>query len=127
MKIELDAVISEYVLETLETISESEKPPIARERAVTAARKALMEVGLIRHSYNAGRSIDEFRATRGLTLQWERDFPELEKIVDPTETIILEIGDKSRTFSDRLTITRDRFATEPGELKADGLSQKAWE
>jgi hypothetical protein len=97
MKIELDAVISEYVLEALETVSESEKPPIARARAVTVALKALMEAGLIRH--------DEFRAMQSLTLQWERGFPELEDIVDPTETIILEIGNESRTFSDHLTTT----------------------
>jgi hypothetical protein len=105
MKIELDAVISEYVLEALETVSESEKPPIARARAVTVALKALMEAGLIRHRYSVTRSIDEFRAMQSLTLQWERGFPELEDIVDPTETIILEIGNESRTFSDHLTTT----------------------
>ena len=105
MKIELDAVISEYVLETLETVSESDKPPIVRERAVTAALQALLEADLIRHRYNATRRIDEFRAAWDLTRRWELDFPELEDIVDPTETIILEIGEKARTFSDNLTTT----------------------
>jgi len=102
MRIELDAVISEYVLDTLEAVPESEKPPIARERAVMAALKTLMNSELIRHRYNATRGIDEFRATRRLTLQWEQDFPELEDVVDPAETIILEIGRKSHTFSDSL-------------------------
>jgi hypothetical protein len=37
-----------------------------------------------------------------IALQWERDFPELEDIVDPTETIILDFGRKSHTFSDSL-------------------------
>ena len=103
MKIELDAVVNEYLLEALEAVPESEKPPIARERAVTAVLKALMGSGLIRHHHNATRGIDEFRATQRLTLQWERDFPELEDVVDPTETIIVQIGKKSRTFSDSLT------------------------
>ena len=112
MKIELDAVTNEYVLKALETILASEKPPVARDGTVAAALKALMEAGLIRHSYNASRGVDEFRSTRNLTLRWKRAFPELEEIVDPTETIIVEIGDKSRTFSDHLGNMRARFATD---------------
>lgn len=102
VRIELDAVINEYVLETLEAVPESEKPPVARERAVTAVLKALMDSELVRHRYNSLRRIDEFRATQRLRMQWERDFPELEDIVDPQETIIVEIGKKSDTFSDGL-------------------------
>jgi hypothetical protein len=32
-------------------------------------------------------------------LQWERDLPESEE-VDPTDAIIVKVGEKSRTFSD---------------------------
>jgi len=102
MKIELDAVVNQYVLEALETISESRKPSSAREQAVTVALRVLLEAGLIRHRYNAARRIDEFRAMRSLTLRWERDFTDLEEIVDPAETIIVDVGDKSRTFADNL-------------------------
>lgn len=102
MKIELDAVVSEYVLDTLEAVFESDEPLANRERAVTAALKVLMEDGLIRHRYNETRGIDEFRAMRDLVLLWERDFPELEQIVDPTETIIVKIGKSSRTFAENL-------------------------
>jgi hypothetical protein len=102
MRVELDAVINEYLLETLEAVPESEKPPIARERAVTIALKALINSGLIRHRYNAKRKIDEFRSTQALILQWERDFPELEQVVAPTEVISVEIGKETCTFSDCL-------------------------
>jgi hypothetical protein len=102
MRIEMDAVINEYVLETLEAVPESREPPTTRERAVTVALKALMDSGLISHRYNATSGIDEFRATERLTRQWERDFLELVDVVAPTETIIVEIGKNSRTFSDNL-------------------------
>jgi hypothetical protein len=102
MRIELDAVANEYLLETLEAVPESDKPPIARARAVTIALKALIDSGLLRHRYNAKRETDEFRSTQALILQWERDFPELEQVVTPTEVFSVEIGKKTSTFSDCL-------------------------
>ena len=56
-----------------------------------AALEALIASGLINHHYNPTRGIDEFRATEDLTWQWEREFSELTDIVDPTETIIVEL------------------------------------
>ena len=103
MRIEMDAVVNEYVLNALEVVPKSKEPRCSRERSVTVALRALMDSGLINHRYNAGNGIDEFRATERLTRQWEREFPALPAIVAPTDTIILTIGKKSRTFSDNLT------------------------
>jgi hypothetical protein len=75
VKIEMDAVVNEYVLDALEAFPESNKPQYTREKAVTAALKALMDSSLMIHNYNATRGIDEFRATARLTRQWEQNFP----------------------------------------------------
>jgi hypothetical protein len=74
------------------------------ERAVSVALKALIEAGMIGHTYNEKRGIDEFRAKKNLVLRWERDFLELEHLVDPTETIVVKVGKGKRTFSENLTI-----------------------
>lgn len=111
MQIELDAVVSEYVLDTLESVSEGEAPPADRERAVTVALKALIETGMTHHTYNERRGIDEFRATKSLLALWERDFPELERLVDPTETIVVKVGKGRRSFSENLMITGAQRST----------------
>src|SRR3954447_4858896 len=102
MRIEMDAVVNEYVLEAVEALLESNMASCAREKAVMAALKTLMDSGLTKHHYNAARGIDEFRATDDLTWQWERDFPGIEDVVDPTETIIVEVGNDGGTFSEKL-------------------------
>jgi succinate dehydrogenase flavin-adding protein (antitoxin of CptAB toxin-antitoxin module) len=108
MKIEMDAVVNEYVLQTLETMSELDKPPYTCKREVVTILKAMMNSNLINHRYNATRGIDEFRATRRLTWQWRRDFLEVAAIVAPTETIIVEIGEDRRTFTEKLLGAEDR-------------------
>jgi hypothetical protein len=108
MRIEMDAVVNEYVLHALEAVPEAKKPQCARERAVMIALKTLIDSGLINHRYNAENGIDEFRATDRLTRQWVREFPALTAVVAPTETIILRIGKKSRTFTDNLVAGKTR-------------------
>lgn len=102
MKVEMDAVTNEYMLDALETVPEPNKPARSRERAVTVALKTLINSGLVTHRYDARKGVDEFRATERLIQRWTRDFPALTAIVAPTETIVVKVGKRSRTFADNL-------------------------
>jgi hypothetical protein len=100
MRVQLDAVVNEYVLDTLEEISEKNLAPYQRERAFIKIVEALIVDGLISHRYDPSRQTDEFHATRSLTRKWRRDFPELEDHVDPTETITIDIGKDNSRYKD---------------------------
>jgi hypothetical protein len=89
----------EYALRTLESeLNGSNNSKLhdkrIRERAIIAFLKYSISAGWVRHKYNAKRSMEEFRASESLVRRWRHDFPDLEQIVDPSETIIVKIGGK---------------------------------
>jgi hypothetical protein len=101
MKIVMDAVVNEFVLSELEREAKGKSIVIRKRdfgRFAIVALKAMLETELVQHKFNSLLSAHEFRSSDALKQKWFRKFPEVAAVVEPSETITIEIRSPIETF-----------------------------
>ena len=111
MRIEIDAVVREYVFRVLASILYgphasvqmiNENDDRAQEEAVMFVLEQMVASGAADHKYDNARKIDEFNSTERLVRNWGWAFPGDKLSIDRSERHVLAIkGKRSRFFNSK--------------------------
>ena len=121
MRIEMDAIVREYVVRVLASILYGPQASVTfddendclQERAVMCVLEGMVASGAAEHKYDVTRNLDEFNSTDRLVRNWGWAFPGDKLSIDRSERHVLAIKRKRSHFFNSKWLAQDKDNPHP--------------